>query len=70
MTSLGDRRLAGVLLHPTSLPGDAYCGDFGANARSVADGYSNDWLLCHDVFKGPVFVQWFEFVIRNSRSIA
>ena len=32
-----DRRRAGVLLHPTSLPGPGYCGDFGAEARRFVD---------------------------------
>jgi len=31
------RRQAGVLLHPTSLPGEGYCGDFGASARRFVD---------------------------------
>ncbi len=30
-------RRAGVLLHPTSLPGDSYNGDFGAEARRFVD---------------------------------
>jgi 4-alpha-glucanotransferase len=30
-------RQAGVLLHPTSLPGPGYCGDFGADARRFVD---------------------------------
>lgn len=30
-------RLAGVLLHPTSLPGPGYCGNFGADARRFVD---------------------------------
>ncbi len=33
---LGGRR-AGVLLHPSSLPGDAYCGDFGPDAFRFVD---------------------------------
>jgi 4-alpha-glucanotransferase len=33
MNTLADRRRAGVLLHPSSLPGAGYCGDFGAQAR-------------------------------------
>ena len=33
-----NRRRAGVLLHPTSLPGDAYTGDLGAQARRFVDG--------------------------------
>jgi 4-alpha-glucanotransferase len=32
-----DARQAGVLLHPTSLPGPGYCGDFGADARRFVD---------------------------------
>ena len=32
-----DRRRAGVLLHPSSLPGAGYCGDFGADARRFVD---------------------------------
>ena len=31
------QRRCGVLLHPTSLPGPAYCGDFGADARRFVD---------------------------------
>ncbi|MBK6740017.1 MAG: 4-alpha-glucanotransferase [Haliea sp.] len=30
-------RQAGVLLHPTSLPGPGFCGDFGADARRFVD---------------------------------
>ena len=30
-------RRAGVLLHPTSLPGPGYCGDFGIDARRFVD---------------------------------
>jgi 4-alpha-glucanotransferase len=30
-------RSGGVLLHPTSLPGSGYCGDFGAQARRFVD---------------------------------
>jgi len=30
-------RRAGVLLHPTSLPGPGYCGDFGAGARRFVE---------------------------------
>jgi 4-alpha-glucanotransferase len=30
-------RRGGVLLHPTSLPGPGYCGDFGAEARRFVD---------------------------------
>jgi 4-alpha-glucanotransferase len=30
-------RQGGVLLHPTSLPGRGYCGDFGADARRFVD---------------------------------
>ncbi len=30
-------RQAGVLLHPTSLPGPGYCGEFGADARRFVD---------------------------------
>jgi len=37
MKSLLQRRSAGVLLHPSSLPGPAYCGDFGADARRFVD---------------------------------
>ena len=32
-----DRRRAGVLLHPSSLPGAGYCGNFGADARRFVD---------------------------------
>lgn len=31
------KRRAGVLLHPTSLPGEGYTGDFGAEARRFID---------------------------------
>ena len=34
---LADRRRAGVLLHPSSLPGAGYSGDFGAQARRFVD---------------------------------
>jgi 4-alpha-glucanotransferase len=37
MSHMLDRRRAGVLLHPTSLPGPGYCGDFGAQARRFVD---------------------------------
>lgn len=37
MSTLLDRRRAGVLLHPSSLPGPGYCGDFGDNARRFID---------------------------------
>ena len=37
MKTLMARRRAGVLLHPSSLPGDGYCGDFGAGARRFID---------------------------------
>ena len=37
MKSLLGRRSAGILLHPSSLPGPAYCGDFGADARRFVD---------------------------------
>ena len=36
MAALQVRR-AGVLLHPTSLPGDSYTGDFGQQARRFID---------------------------------
>ena len=32
-----DRRRAGVLLHPTSLPGEGACGDLGADAHRFLD---------------------------------
>lgn len=32
-----DQRSSGVLLHPTSLPGPGYCGDFGEHARRFVD---------------------------------
>ncbi len=32
-----DHRSAGVLLHPTSLPGPGYCGTFGREARDFID---------------------------------
>jgi 4-alpha-glucanotransferase len=37
MTTLLDRRRAGVLLHPSSLPGAGYCGTFGSHARRFVD---------------------------------
>ena len=37
MTILADRRRAGVLLHPSSLPGPGYSGDFGAASRRFVD---------------------------------
>ena len=38
MNSSGvSQRRGGVLLHPTSLPGPGYCGDFGADARRFVD---------------------------------
>lgn len=38
MNSAGvPQRRGGVLLHPTSLPGPGYCGDFGADARRFVD---------------------------------
>ena len=37
MTNLLERRRAGVLLHPSSLPGDSYSGTLGADARRFAD---------------------------------
>jgi 4-alpha-glucanotransferase len=36
-TPATDPRRGGVLLHPTSLPGPGYCGDFGADARRFVD---------------------------------
>ncbi len=36
-TPLLAQRRCGVLLHPTSLPGPGYCGDFGADARRFVD---------------------------------
>ncbi len=35
--SLSSQRRCGVLLHPTSLPGPGYCGEFGAEARRFVD---------------------------------
>lgn len=35
--TLMDRRRAGVLLHPSSLPGDGFCGALGAEARRFVD---------------------------------
>jgi 4-alpha-glucanotransferase len=37
MSHMLDTRRAGVLLHPTSLPGPGYCGNFGAHARRFID---------------------------------
>lgn len=37
MTTLTERRRAGVLLHPSSLPGAGYCGNLGAEARQFID---------------------------------
>lgn len=37
MNTLLSRRGAGVLLHPSSLPGPAYCGNFGDSARRFVD---------------------------------
>ena len=37
MSHMLDRRRAGVLLHPSSLPGAGYCGTFGASARRFVD---------------------------------
>lgn len=37
MKTLQAQRRAGVLLHPSSLPGAAYCGDFGEDARRFID---------------------------------
>lgn len=37
MATLLDRRRAGVLLHPSSLPGAGYSGDFGDSARRFVD---------------------------------
>lgn len=37
MNQLTSRRRAGVLLHPSSLPGAGYSGDFGAEARRFVD---------------------------------
>ena len=37
MKTLMARRRGGVLLHPSSLPGKGYSGDFGANARRFVD---------------------------------
>jgi 4-alpha-glucanotransferase len=34
---LATRRRAGVLLHPSSLPGDGFCGSLGADARRFVD---------------------------------
>ncbi|RLA44273.1 MAG: 4-alpha-glucanotransferase, partial [Gammaproteobacteria bacterium] len=32
-----ERRSGGVLLHPSSLPGPGFCGDFGENAHRFVD---------------------------------
>lgn len=37
MSDLLDQRRAGVLLHPSSLPGSAFCGDFGPDAYRFVD---------------------------------
>jgi len=37
MTNLRESRRAGVLLHPSSLPGDSYLGNIGADARRFVD---------------------------------
>lgn len=36
-TTLMERRRAGALLHPSSLPSDSYCGNLGATARQFVD---------------------------------
>jgi 4-alpha-glucanotransferase len=41
VTNLDDRRRAGVLLHPTSLPSAGYGGDFGADTRRFVDLIAN-----------------------------
>tara|TARA_R110002110_G_scaffold415561_2_gene650939 strand:+ start:163828 stop:165381 length:1554 start_codon:yes stop_codon:yes gene_type:complete len=49
MPTLLTQRRAGVLLHPTSLPGPGYCGDLGADARRfvewLADAGVQIWQL-------------------------
>jgi len=37
MNALANKRRAGVLLHPSSLPGPGYIGDFGEQARRFVD---------------------------------
>lgn len=37
MNALLNQRRAGALLHPSSLPGPSYCGNFGASARRFID---------------------------------
>lgn len=55
------RRAAGVLLHPTSLPGDHGCGDAGPTARQFVDQLAlagiRWWqtLPTHPVGRGPGF---------------
>ena len=54
MKALGDCRRAGVLLHPSSLPGDSYCGTFGNNARRFIDLLANAGLQIWQVLPlGP-----------------
>ncbi len=53
MTDLSIRR-AGVLLHPTSLPGQGYCGDFGAGAHRFVDYIAESGLQIWQVLPlGP-----------------
>jgi 4-alpha-glucanotransferase len=54
-----DRRSAGVLLHPSSLPGPGYCGDFGDNARRFVDLLSEAGLSIWQVLPlGPTYSDW------------
>ena len=54
MSALLSCRRAGVLLHPSSLPGDGHCGTFGADARKFIDLISSAGLQIWQVLPlGP-----------------
>lgn len=56
MTNLMERRRAGVLLHPSSLPGDGYSGTLGADARRFVDLLATAGLQIWQVLPlGPTY---------------
>ena len=56
MNTLSQKRQAGVLLHPTSLPGRGYSGNFGADARRFVDLVAGAGLQIWQVLPlGPTY---------------
>ena len=71
MSKLLDRRAAGVLLHPTSLPGPYGIGDLGASARRfvdwLADAEVGVWQILPLVTPGA---GWSPYATRASMAIS